>query len=330
MLLANMEVVAAVKKLAKQQHSSALAQLASRIAAVAKYGAADDVFAKIKGLITDMIAKLEKEAEEDATEKAYCDEEMGKTEAKKAELEDDVSKLAAKIERNAAKSAKLKAEVKETQAELASLAKEQADMDQIRSEENSDYTAAKADLELAISGVQKALQVLRDYYGGASASFVQEDQPAKPAKHEKSGGAGGSIISILELCESDFTENLAKEETEEANAQDEYDKTTQANKVAKTEKEQAVKYKTQEFKGLDKSITDLTSDKDTVQTELDAVLEYYSQLKERCVAKPETYEDRKARREAEIAGLKEALNILETETAFMQRKRRSFRGTLAM
>lgn len=326
--LKNSEVIAAIKRLAKQQHSSALAQLASRIGAVAKYGAADDVFAKIKGLITDMIAKLEKEAEEDATEKAYCDEEMGKTESKKAELEDDVSKLAAKIERNAAKSAKLKAEVKATQAELASLAKEQADMDQIRGEENADYKAAKADLELAIGGVQKALQVLRDYYGGAS--FVQEDQPAKPAKHQKSGGAGGSIISILELCESDFTENLAKEETEEANAQDEYDKTTQANKVAKTEKEQAVKYKTQEFKGLDKSITDLTSDKDTVQNELDAVLEYYSQLKERCVAKPETYEDRKARREAEIAGLKEALNILENETAFMQRKRRSFRGTLAM
>jgi len=327
--LRNSEVIAAIKKLAKQQHSAGLAQLASRIAAVAKYGAADDVFAKIKGLITDMIAKLEKEAEEDATEKAYCDEEMGKTEAKKSELEDDVSKLAAKIERNAAKSAKLKAEVKETQAELAALAKEQADMDQIRSEEHADYTQAKEDLELAIGGVQKALQVLRDYYGGAAA-FVQEDQPAKPAKHEKSGGAGGSIISILEVCESDFTENLAKEETEEANAQDEYDKTTQANKVAKTEKEQAVKYKTQEYKGLDKSITDLTTDKDTVQNELDAVLEYYSQLKERCVAKPETYEDRKARREAEISGLKEALNILENETAFMQRKRRSFRGTLAM
>jgi len=326
--LKNSEVIAAIRKLAKKQHSSALAQLASRIGAVAKYGAADDVFAKIKGLITDMIAKLQKEAEEDATEKAYCDEEMGKTEAKKGELEDDVSKLAAKIERNAAKSAKLKSEVKETQAELASLAKEQADMDQIRGEENADYTTAKADLELAISGVQKALTVLRDYYG--SASFVQEEQPAKPATHKKSGGAGGSIISILELCESDFTENLAKEETEEANAQDEYAKTTQANKVAKTEKEQAVKYKTQEFKGLDKSITDLTSDRDTVQTELDAVLEYYSQLKERCVAKPETYEDRVARRTAEISGLKEALNILENDTAFMQRKRRSFRGTLAM
>ncbi len=68
--LKNSEVVTLVKKVAKKQHPSALAQLASRIAAVAKYGAAtgEDPFAKLKGLITDMIAKLEKEAEEDATE----------------------------------------------------------------------------------------------------------------------------------------------------------------------------------------------------------------------------------------------------------------------
>jgi len=254
---------------------------------------------------------------------------MKQIKAKKEELSDDIEKLTTKIDQDSAKSAELKQDVKELEEELAALAKEQAEMDKMRQKNHAEFVQAKKDLELGLNGVRKALGVLREYYGGAAA-LLQEDQPAKPATHQKSGGAGGSIISILEVCESDFTENLAKEETEEANAQDEYDKTTQANKVAKTEKEQAVKYKTQEFKGLDKSITDLTADKDTVQTELDAVLEYYSQLKERCVAKPETYEDRKARREAEIAGLKEALNILENETAFMQRKRRSFRGTLAM
>merc|ERR1719503_319118 len=86
------EVVNVVQRLAKQHHSAALAQLASRISAVVKYGGGDDVFAKIKGLISDMVAKLEKEAEDDATEKAYCDEEMAKTEAKKAE--DDATEKA--------------------------------------------------------------------------------------------------------------------------------------------------------------------------------------------------------------------------------------------
>merc|ERR1740138_1345708 len=110
-------------------------------------GASQDVFAKVKGLINDMIAKLEKEAEEDAAEKAFCDEEMGKTEAKKSELEDDIAKLTAKIDKAAATSAKLKEAVKELQADLAALAKEQSEMDKIRSEEHDDYVAAKADLE---------------------------------------------------------------------------------------------------------------------------------------------------------------------------------------
>merc|ERR1719272_2268350 len=99
-----------------------------------RYSGGDDVFAKIKGLIGDMIAKLQKEAENDATEKAYCDEEMAKTEAKKGELSDDISKLSAKIDKAAATSAKRKEEVKELQAQLAALAKETAQLDAIRSE----------------------------------------------------------------------------------------------------------------------------------------------------------------------------------------------------
>jgi len=79
------EVLTAVKGLARRSHSAALAQLASKMSVVMQYGGANqnDVFAKIQGLVNDMIAKLEKEAEEDAAEKAYCDEEMAKTGAKK-------------------------------------------------------------------------------------------------------------------------------------------------------------------------------------------------------------------------------------------------------
>jgi len=333
--LANAEVVGLVKKLAREHHSTALAQLASRIGSVIRFGAAsgDDVFAKVKGLITDMISKLEAEAQGDATEKAYCDEELAKTEAKKAELEGEISKLTSKIDLAAAKSAGLKEDVKELQAELAKLAKEQASMDQIRAEEKAAFDQAKAELELGISGVQKALSVLRDYYGGAS--FVQGgakfdalmQQPAAPQQHSKASGAGGSIIDILEVVESDFAKNLAAEETEEADALATYEKTTQENKLSTTMKSQDVKYKTKEFKGLDKTISELSGDKDTTSTEQSAVLEYYGKIKERCIAKPEAYGERKARREAEIAGLKEALSILESETAFMQHGRRALRGS---
>ena len=73
---------------------------------------------------------------------------------------------------------------------------------------------------------------------------------------------------------------------------------------------------------MDKNIADLSSDKSTVSTELGAVNEYYAKLRDSCVAMPETYADRKARREAEIAGLKEALQVLEEETACVRHKKR--------
>merc|ERR1719152_482312 len=138
-----------VKKLARDHHSTALAQLASRISSVIRFGNADgdDVFAKVKGLITDMIAKLEAEAKAEATEKAYCDEEMSKTEAKKSELEGVITKLTSKIDLAAAKSAELKGEVKTLQEELANLAKEQAESDAIRAEEKAAFDKAKAELE---------------------------------------------------------------------------------------------------------------------------------------------------------------------------------------
>jgi len=338
------EVITVVERLAKKHHSAALAQLASRINAVVRMGSASGAnpFEKVKGLITDMISKLEKEAGDEETEKAYCDEEMSKTEEKKGELEADISKMTAKIDQAAATSAELKEQVAELESELAALAKEQEEMDKIRADQHAAYTTAKADLELGLSGVKKALTVLRDYYAAEEgAAMIQNNeasfgafmqQPAMPESHSKSGGAGGSIIGILEVCESDFATTLAKEETQEADSADEYEKMTQENAVVKTAKDQDVKYKTQEAASLDKALAEVSGDRETSSTELAAVDEYYSKIKDRCIAKPETYEERKARREAEIAGLKEALSILEDETAFVQsRKRGNMRGnTLAV
>jgi len=338
--LAHAEVVVLVKRLAREHHSAALAQLASRVAAVLQYGSenGEDPFVKVKGLIQDMIAKLQEEGQAEASETAYCDEQMAKTEVKKEELDDDLAKLTVKIDQANSKSAKLKEEVQELEGELAALTKLQAEMDKIRQETHADYSTAKADLEQGLNGVRKALGALREYYGGAAA-FVQDgntmaalmQQPSMPESHVKAGGAGQGIINILEVVESDFAENLAKEETQEADAQSSYDKTTQENKISKTLKEQDVKYKTQEIKSLGKSLSELSADRESAYAEHAAVMEYYEKIKERCIAKPETYEERKKRRAAEIVGLKEALSILENETAFMQRKsHRHMRGTLVL
>merc|ERR1719461_776693 len=173
--VAGAEVVQLVKRLARKHHSSALAQLASRITAAIRFGSVNGAnpFGKVINMIKSMIEKLEQEAKEEATEKAYCDDEMAKTEAKRGELKDDVSKLSAKIDQATSKSATLSAEIKQLEAELAALMKSQAEMDNIRQEENAAFLQAKEDLTLGLSGVRQALSVLRDYYA-SNAALVQQ------------------------------------------------------------------------------------------------------------------------------------------------------------
>jgi len=286
----------------------------------------------VKGLINEMIAKLLDEAANEAGHKAYCDEEMSKTKAKKEELQADVAKLTSKIDVASARSAGLKEDVAKLQKELGDLQKMQAEMDKVREDTHAAFEIAQTDLTAGLEGIRSALGTLRDYYqadadallqkSGGLGSFMQ--QPAAPAKHEKSSGAGGGIISMLEVIESDFAKNLAQEEEEESAAQTAYDKLTQENKVTKTTKEQDEKYSTKEYTSLDKEVAELSGDRDGANTELDAVMEYDEKIKDQCVAKPEPYEERKRRREAEIAGLKEALTILEGQV-FLQ-KHSSFRS----
>merc|ERR1719313_1209292 len=116
--LVKLEVVEHVKALARKQHSSMLVQLVSRMNSAVKLGSSEsDVFAKIKGLITDMIGKLEKEAAEDATEAAYCAKETSETTEKKESNEAEIEKLTTKINQAKSRSAKLKSEVATLQEE---------------------------------------------------------------------------------------------------------------------------------------------------------------------------------------------------------------------
>jgi chromosome segregation ATPase len=289
-----------VRELARKRKSPALAQLVSHLASAVRQGARDgeDPFEKVRGLITEMIAKLEKEASEDAEKKAYCDKEMKDAEAKKSEKSDTVETLTTKIDQMAANSAKLKDSVATLEKELAELAATQSAMDKMRKEESELFAEQDKSLKDGITGVEAALKILKEYY-------ATEDKA-----HDAKDGAAGGIIAMLEVCLSDFTKSLADITAAEDSAQSDYEVTTQDNKEAKVAKEQSVKYETKEAAELDKAISEATAERATTQSELDAVLEYLEKLKDMCIAKPETYADRADRRAAEIEGLKKALEIL--------------------
>jgi hypothetical protein len=321
-------VATRLKQLASDEHSMALARLSSHIGGILKRltkGAAGaDPFEKIKVLISNMISKLEKQQAEEAQQKKFCDDEMSQTKQSKVERESTIETLTTRIEQGVAETAKLTQERATLLKEITEIETSQAEMDNLRSDEHKNYKVIANEMNGAIAAVQQALKVLREYYSQAEqkgAAFIQDmTSSMKSASVASSTGVGGgtAIISLLEVCESDFSKALAESEAEEQAAQDAYEKLTQENKVERAVKDKSVQHINSDLAYVEKKNSEFTGDRTGKEQELAALVDYLEKLTKQCVAQPENYHDRVARRQREIEGLQEALEMLESQNATPQ------------
>merc|ERR1719424_902143 len=285
------EVTKILRNLAKNSQKFMFSQLASE--------AQSDAFAKIKGLIEGMIDRLMKEAAEKADAKAFCDVEMDKSRTKQSELSAKVDMHAVRIEKSESGIAKLKSAIQTLQVEIADIDSGTKEATELRTKQKTEFDETSAEYKQSADAVANAIQVLQSYY--SQGSFVQKDAP-------EFGGAksdiGATIISMLEVAESEAT-------AAENQAVSAFDKLASKNKLARTAKTEEIKGKESEVKSLEMSLLNYKEDKETTGKELDAVLKYLDKLKPQCETKVVSYAERVAKREQEIAGLKEALTILE-------------------
>jgi len=298
---ARQRVVQILRKFSHGAHGFAMAQMATDAMA--------DPFAKVRGMIESMIERLLAEAGEEADGKAFCETETEKSKTKQHELTQRADMHQVRIEKAAASKAKLSELVKQLDAEIAAIDGGNAEATSIRQSENAEYTKTSAEYKQAADAVANAIQTLQEYY--AQAGFVQVRQPEFGGSK---GDVASTIIGMLEVAESDFTRLLAEAEAAEKAAASAYDTLSQENAVAKAAKQADVKAKKGEIKSLELSLLNYKEDADSTAKELDAVLAYLDKLKPQCESKVMSYSDRKAKREQEIAGLKEALAILESES----------------
>jgi DNA repair exonuclease SbcCD ATPase subunit len=294
-------VVNLLKNLAKKYRTYGLMQLST--------SAQSDPFGKVRGLIESMIGKLTQEAAEEADQKSFCDEEIGESKAKQAELTGKLDKMNARISKAVATKAKLTEDIKVLEEEVAEIDAGQAEATKIRSEEHEDYLVSSKDLKDSAEAVAKATAVLTEYY--SSASFVQSKQA--PEFASKKTDIASTITSMLEVAESDLSKLLAETEAAESSAAAAYEKLTDENTITKTTKQTDAKGKEAEVKSIDVALSNYKEDKSSLSDELDAVLAYLDKLKPQCETKVMSYAERKAKREQEIAGLKEALTVLGGE-----------------
>jgi len=306
------KVVTVLKNLADAHHSFALAQVAS----VAR----SDPFGKVRGLIESMIAKLLKEASEEATREAFCQEEMGKSKKSQDEKTMTLSKLTARTDGASTTIAQLEEAIKTLDAEVAEIDRATAEATAIRTKENGDYAQASKDFKESAEAVARAIEVLKNFYSG---SLLQVS--SRTAAHSKQPDFGAAksdtastIVSVLEMAEEDFTTLLAESEAEEDQAATAFKTLSDENKVSKAAKQADAKGKASEVKSLKVQLGHHKEDSASVSAELNAVNAYVDKLRPECESKAMSYAEKKAAREAEIAGLKDALSILEGSAVLAQ------------
>jgi len=232
-----------ISQLGKKFHSTALVALA--------YRAASDPFGKVRTMVQDMITKLEHEAAEEATQKAFCDEETGKSMKSKDEKEGKLEQTNARIEKAESGIATLSGDISALSRELAEIDSAVKVATDLRQAESAQFRVAEKDFSESQEACAQAIEVLREYYEGAS-SLLQADA---------SRDAGG-IIGLLEVAESDFSKLLADARQSEDVAATEYKKMTEENKISKSVKEAESKGKESEVKTLKTALANGNEDKD--------------------------------------------------------------------
>merc|ERR1719262_317544 len=92
-----------------------------------------------------MIEKLLKEAQQEATQKAFCDSELGKSKKSHQTKSMAHDKLSARADKAASRKAELEENVKVLEGEIADLDAANAEATKIRQEEQASYKKASKD-----------------------------------------------------------------------------------------------------------------------------------------------------------------------------------------
>ncbi len=298
---------------------------------------------QVNKMISEMIDRLRKEAAEQAEHNSWCKAETAKANKSHEVKTERVQTLSTRLEVARNMIAKLKGEIKGLQNAIAEIISSAQEATAIRNQEKAEFDQLQKDLNEGQKAVRTATRVLSEYYGEGSSSsggaeegpmFVQSSGNTKkslssqmasmaqtsqhqttthtqnPRATDENTGAATSILGQLEQIESQMASQLAEATTAEELASEQFTQLIQDNRVSKSTKDQDIKGKMSHIAELEQKVQEHTADLRDAMKQLEAVKKYQAELKKSCEPKAMSYEERKKRSEAEIAGVKQALVIM--------------------
>lgn len=182
---------------------------------------------------------------------------------------------------------------------------------------NEEHASNKKGIKEAIEGrkaTEAAISVLKDFYESAMGTILLQRQgnSQKPefAAGEYNGNGQQNILNMLESVSSDFSQEEAEITASEEQALKAYRAFIVESKVAKSKKTTTSKRYTTKASHNTMRVNEDEVDLKATQDKLKSALEYFEELKPKCVDTKLSYEKEQEQRRETIKSLTEGLEIL--------------------
>jgi len=315
-------VIVLLKQSGKKLNSAAINFLVMKVAA--------DPFAKVKTLIQGLIERLLQEATDEASQKGWCDTELGKAKTTREFRHADTVTMNADIMGGQARIQSLGEDKEALIEEIATLNGDLNTATENRQTEKDENKLSLADAKEGAQAVQKAITILSDFYRGANRAFVQtkkspldDDMAGSEAgfsgSYKGNQAAGSGIIGMLETILSDFHRSTKSTEEAEHQAGRDFAKFSQEVKVSIASKETGLTQTENDLKMASGDMAAALNSLRDTQGLLDTTLQTLEELNPACVDTGMSYEERVERRQNEIDALKSVVAIFD-EKSFLQKK----------
>jgi len=286
----------------------------------------EDHFVKVRGMIKDMIAKLQADASAEADQKTWCDDEMEKSMYKRDDYTGHVEGDSAVIAEATATVQRKEEEIQLLLQQVADLRKGLNEATELRSIEKAQNGKTVADATNGLAGVNRAIAILANFYNNA---LLQTGGSYTPPNADASGKTVGDyapetftgefhgnqdaaqgITGQLQVIKTDFDRTITQTQADEDGAETIFNEYQADNDSSVYEKEDLMRQKRGEIVSEKSTLSDSKDDlKEHYALKAEA-LDELAKLQPACVSTGSTYIDRVRRREQEIDSLKNAYVIL--------------------
>lgn len=307
-------------KVAKELHSPVLSVTAMKVKLMA------DHFVKVRAIIKDLVAKLEDDAESEATQKGFCDTNMAAAIADRDTGNAQIEEAMATISKITAEKEQLNQEIQDLKKAIADNLKALNEATELRNSEKADNEATIETADEGKTAVELAINILKEFYDNA---FIQTGKYVPPnadrsgktvadrapevfsGDYHGSQGASKGILGLLDVILSDFERTVDTTTDAEDTAQSSFNTFESDTKTDNADKEDEIDTKEGRISDIEDELVETEEDKEDATTLKTNALTELKKLKPMCVEGEETYVQRVAKREKEIQALKEAQQMLD-------------------